>query len=222
MQRLHVASLNQADGLTLDYCLARVRDDARTALGTPTLAHDIAPPNDPNANRVYLVGDVWHIVFGTEHGEYTKSGNKAIGWLVKILAAPNRQFTVGDLMGDPDRTIAADALLGTMPAGTREDLRSLKDALDDLDERARITGPSEILEEQRDALLREVARLQNATPMESALGRHHHNIASQLRGLREKLAKDMPRLAEHLTATLKIAKPHIAYCPSSGDRSWNL
>jgi hypothetical protein len=44
-----------------------------------------------------------------------------------------------------------------------------------------------------------------------------------MRALREKkLAKDMPALAAHLRAALKLDFPYIGYYPSPGTSAWQI
>jgi hypothetical protein len=57
----------------------------------------------------------------------------------------------------------------------------------------------------------------------SSLVRAHHNIATQIRNfLHDKLCRDMPRLADHLTGALKLDFPHFGYYPPTNTPAWEI
>jgi hypothetical protein len=170
-----------------------------------------------------LVGEVWHVRYRGEAGDYPAKGNLCIGWLVKLLAVPNRLLTVADLRGDPEGKLAADAVLGAERVADPDDveLKAIKKELDDIEATADLTEWTEGLEERKANLLR---RLQGrmAERLGSQLQRGHANIATQLRNLRRKLERDMPQLVAHLKVSLKLDFPEFGYYPPDPPPNWQF
>src|SRR5439155_7982880 len=156
-----------------------------------------------------LVGGVWHLSYGTEKGEYPKTGNKSIEWLARLLAAPNRSLTVADLQGDPEGKLAADARLRGEHETDLEGIKAIRTRLAEIEDIAAETGGSDALEDEKADLLRRLQAADDNKQMTSPLRAAHHNIATQIRNLRDKLTNDMPNLAAHLIATLKLDSPRF-------------
>jgi CheY-like chemotaxis protein len=180
---------------------------------------------DPQAeNSICLQGDIWHLRFHGESGDYPRRGNQSLAWLHKLLAAPNKLFTVADLQGDPDMKLAADAEIGADYQTDDAGVNRIKDRLEEIAEITEKTGGSEFLEDEKAILLKQLRDAMRGKKMDSPLRAAHRNIAVQLRTLRDnKLAKgNMPRLAAHLRAALKLEFPYIGYYPPPGTLSWQI
>jgi hypothetical protein len=145
---------------------------------------------------------------------------QSIGWLAKLLAAPNRQLTVGDLRGDPEGKLAADARLGAVPEMDRQAAEEVRRRLQEIEDITDKTGGSASLDEEKATLLDQLQRWAKAH--ESQLKDDHHNIATQLRNFRRKLQDDMPRLAGHLKECLKMDFPSFGYYPPSPPLCWQI
>ena len=117
--------------------------------GGPPFAED-----EKQVLSIRLVGKVWHLRYGAERGDYPKKGNKSIEWLAKLLAVPNRLLTVGDLRGDPEGRLAADARLRGESETDLEGAKAIKNRLDEIESITCETGGSEALENEKAKLLR--------------------------------------------------------------------
>jgi CheY-like chemotaxis protein len=174
-------------------------------------------------NSILLRADVWHLRYHGESGDYPRKGNQSLVWLHALLAAPNKLFTVPDLQGDPDGKLAADALIGDEWETDVAGLKKIKDRLDEIEEIVEKTGGSESLENEKADLLNRIQQARRGKKMDSPLKAAHRNIAVQIRALRDnKLAKDMPLLAAHLRAALKLYYPYVGYYPSPGTPAWQI
>src|SRR5262245_5783347 len=174
-------------------------------------------------NSIRLKGDIWHLRFHGESADYPRSRNQSLTWLHKLLAAPNKPFTVAELKGDPGGKLAADATIGTELLTDDVGIKRIEDRLEELKEIAKNTGGSEALEQEEEALLKQQNEARRGKKIDSPLKAAHRNIALQIRNLRErKLAKDMPTLAAHLRAGLKLAFPFFGYYPPPGTSAWQI
>jgi hypothetical protein len=202
---------------------ARAADDAMTFLAECAgLCEAARRTKDEAEYSARLTAEIWHLRYCDETGDYPIKGNQAIGWLVKLLAAPNRQLTVANLRGDPEDKLAADALLGGQPKMGSPEIKDIKKQLAEIDSLAETTGSTESLEERRAALL---SQLKGPTGqvLASQIKSDHRNIATQPRTLmREKLKRDMPQLAAHLKASLKLDCPEFGYYPPSPPPAWQF
>ena len=171
-------------------------------------------------NSIRLVGDVWQLGYSTENGQYPKQGNQCIKWLAKLLAAPNRSFTIAELRGDPEGKLAADALLRGDLESDRDGVKAIKNRLEAIEAITEETGGSETLENEKANLLRWLQAADDNKQITNPLRKAHHNIATQIRNLREKLAPTMPKLAAHLQESLKLDAPHFGYYPPLGAPAW--
>jgi len=76
------------------------------------------------------------------------------------------------------------------------------------------TGGSEALDHEEAKVLDKLKDDPRRKMLESRLKRDHANIATQLRNFRrDKLTHQMPNLAAHLKATLKLDFPKFGYFP---------
>jgi hypothetical protein len=168
-----------------------------------------------------LVGEVWRIRYRVELGDYPARGSLCIAWLVKLLAAPNRQLSVPEMRGDPEGKLTADAMIGGEREADGATLIAIKQRLDEINDITAGSGGSEELEEEKSELLE---RLEAATkPFKTALKGAHHNIATQLRTFtRERLPEQMPQLAAHLKASLKLDFPDFGYYPPDPAPDWQF
>jgi hypothetical protein len=169
-------------------------------------------------NAIQLVGEVWELRFGNERGQYPERGNQCIGWVCTILAHPNRHLTVAEVRGDPEGELAADALLHGERKTDAEGVKRIKRRLAEIADIRDETGGSPRLDEEEAALLRQLEEA--PTQIKTPLKRAHHNIATQIRAFLHKLANDMPNLAAHLKAALKLEAPHFGYYPTPGTPAW--
>jgi hypothetical protein len=172
-------------------------------------------------NSIQLVGKVWELRYGNERGGYPERGHKCIPWLRTILSHPRRSLTVAEVRGDPEGRLAGDALLHGERATDAAGIRAIRLRQEEIADIRAETGGSPSLDEEEAELLQQ---LQEASKqIKSPLRKAHHNIASQIRAfLRDKLAKDMPDLAAHLTAALKLDSPHFGYYPPVGAPAWKI
>jgi hypothetical protein len=174
-------------------------------------------------NSIRLQGDIWHLRFHGESADYPRKGNQSVTWLHKLLAAPNKLFSVAELQGDPSGKLAADAGIGTERVTDDVGLKRIKGRLEELDEIAEKTGGSESFDHEKAALLKQLQEALRGKKIDSPLKDAHRNIAVQIRALREKkLAKDMPALAAHLRAALKLDFPYVGYYPPPGTSAWKV
>jgi len=169
--------------------------------------------------RCELKDGTWHVRYPGEAHNYLARGNQAIAWLAKLLATPNRLFTVADLRGDPEGKLAADAMLGAEPEQVRREIEGIKKQLDDIATITEDTGGSDATENEKANLLNRLKVLRT-NRLDAQLRKDHANIATQLRKLRGKLMDDMPQLAAHLKASLKLEYPEVGYCPAAPSPSW--
>src|SRR5262249_29103188 len=156
-------------------------------------------------NCIQLVGEVWEVRYGDERGKYPDRGNKCLDWLRKIISRPNRSLAVAEVLGDPEGKLAGDALLGGERETDKEGIAAIRKRLEAIDEVIEQTDGGDALESEKADLLARLEEDACGKQVGSPVQRAHHNIASQIRArLRGKLAKDMPKLAAHLTAALKL------------------
>jgi CheY-like chemotaxis protein len=174
-------------------------------------------------NSIRLHGDIWHLRFQGESADYPRKGNQSLAWVHKLLAAPSKLFTVAELQGDPDGKLAADAAFGAERQTDAAAVKCIKDRLEEIDEISARTGGSESLEEEKAALLSQFQQALRGKKMDSPLKTAYRNIAVQIKSLRDKkLSKDMPRLAAHLRAALKLEFPYFGYYPPPGAPAWQI
>jgi DNA-binding NarL/FixJ family response regulator len=174
-------------------------------------------------NSILLKGDIWHLAFNGESADYPRQGNQSLTWLHKLLATPNKLFSVAELQGDPRGTLGADAGIGTERVTDDAGFKRIKARLEELDDIAKETGGSPSHEQEKADLLMRVQEALRDKKMGSPLKVAHHNRAAQIRTFREKkLAKDMPALAAHLRAALKLDFPHFGYYPPPGMSAWQV
>jgi hypothetical protein len=179
--------------------------------------------NDLVENSLQLDGEVWHFRYQAETGDYPKQRNQCIGWLAKLLAAPNRPLSVAGLRGDPEGRLAADGFLGNEQETDREGIKVIKDRLEEIEDIAGETGWSESLENEKAELLARLKEAENGKRMIFPLKTAHHNIASQIRKfLRKTLAKPMPKLKSHLAEALKLEFPDFGYYPPPDTPAWKI
>jgi CheY-like chemotaxis protein len=174
-------------------------------------------------NSIRLKGEIWHLRHDGESSDYPRKGNQSLVWLRKLLAAPNKLFTVAELQGDPDGKLAADAKMGSERETDDAGIKKIKDRLEEIAEISDETGGSESLDNEKLDLLNRLDQARRGKKIDSPLKAAHRNIAVQLRAVRDnKLAKDMPRLAAHLRASLKMEFPYIGYYPVPGTLGWQF
>jgi CheY-like chemotaxis protein len=174
-------------------------------------------------NSIRLQAEVWHLRFHGESGDYPRMRYQSLDWLHKLLAAPNKLFTVAELRGDPDGRLAADARMGVEQQTDAAGLKQIMNRMEEIEEIAKMAGWSERWEDQYTVLLKQRDGALRGKKVDSPLGKAHHNIATQLRNLCDKMANgSMPRLAAHLRAALKLAFPHIGYYPPPGTSAWQI
>jgi hypothetical protein len=202
---------------------ARAADDAMTFLAECAgLCEAARRTKDEAECSVRLKGEIWHLRYCGETGDYPINGNQAIGWLVKLLAAANRQLTVANLRGDPEKKLAADALMGGQPKMGSREIRDIKAQLEEISTIAEETGWTEALEEKKAELLSQLKGPRGQV-LAAPIKADHRNIATQLRTLiRVKLKRDMPQLAAHLKASLKLDFPEFGYYPPSPPPAWQF
>jgi CheY-like chemotaxis protein len=173
-------------------------------------------------NSIRLRGDIWHLRFEGESGDYPR--NLSLAWLCKLLAAPNRPFTVAELRGDPDGKIAADASIGDDAQIDDAGLKTIKEELADINEVITQTGGSESLDSKKAELEKLLHDAIRGKKMDSPLKTTFRGTVFQIRTLyNNRLAKgSMPRLAAHLRAALKMDFPYIGYYPPPGTPAWQI
>jgi hypothetical protein len=170
---------------------------------------------------IRCAGGVWHLRYQEESREYPVRGNQGISWLAKLLVTPNRLLTVADLRGDPELKLAADAMLMGVKEVDRRTITDIRKRLEEINDTAEETGWSKALEDEKLDLL---AQLKGplGKKLRSSLKRDHANIATQLRNLMKKLKAEMPQLAAHLKASLKLNYPDFGYYPPDPPPAWQV
>jgi hypothetical protein len=169
------------------------------------------------------VGNIWQVRYQGEAGDYPVKGHTALGLLARLLARPDRLLTVAELRGDPEGTLAADARLRGERETDPEGIAFIRRRLADIEETRAATGGNERLDSEEADLLARLEDAQGGRQVTTALARAHHAIASRLRTLlRDTLDTDMPKLAGHLRASLKLEKPHVSYFPPPGTAPWQF
>ncbi len=172
---------------------------------------------------IQLKGDVWHVCYRGEIGEYPERGYKALRWLAKLLSAPNKSRTPGDLLGDPDSKLAAVATLGSERTVQETDLAQVKRRYEELQEISSQTGGSEEIDNEMTLLIRYVEDAAKGARFVPELQLAHKNIATQLRALfNKRLEPAMPKLAGHLRASLRMSFPTLGYFPPKSHPSWKV
>jgi hypothetical protein len=172
-------------------------------------------------NSIRLEGEVWRLRFQRESGDFPDRGNKCLRYLMMLLAKPNRSFTVAELIGDPERKLAAEAEFGSECQDDAAGIRAKKGRLEEIEALPPALQESEAIIAEKADLLIALKEGLDKKQMESPLKKAHHNIASQFRTFRQKLKKKMPLLAAHLTA-LKLDYPHFGYYPPTGTLPWKI
>jgi hypothetical protein len=200
-------------GLLAARCRAPVSGELKVADD-----RDAAPPLREWSIR--LVGEVWHLHWQDEAGEYPQKGNQCVGWLKELLLHPRRFLTAADLVGDPEGKLAGDAKLGSECATDDAGIQAIRRRLEDIEAIVATTGGSDFLEVERAKLLAGLQAADNKVQILSPLKGKHHNIATQLRTFLVKLQHAMPDLAAHLKASLKLVFPHFGYYPPDGTPAW--
>jgi hypothetical protein len=171
-------------------------------------------------NFVKRVGEVWHLCYRGEKGQYPEKGNRCIGWLDQILRHPRRSLTVAELVGDPESKLAGIAKFGGERVTDDAGIQSIRSRLDEIEDIIAETGGSEYLETEKTDLLYRLQTAAHKDQIRTPLQNQHHNIATQLRTFLRKLQTDMPGLAAHLKPSLKLAFPHFGYYPPDGTPAW--
>ena len=171
-------------------------------------------------NSAVRTGDTWTIRYGTEKGDY--ADRKSIGWLVQLLARPNRSLTVAELRGDPEGKLAADAYLGKEAETNAEGILAIKKRLQEIEDTAAEVEWSEKSSDEYADLLRRVEAAKGGKQIVTSANKEHHNVASQLRILRRALKSNMPTLFAHLIASLQLDRPHLGYYPPVGAPNWKI
>ncbi len=176
-------------------------------------------------NAIRQVGRVWEIRFQRERGCYPVTGNKAVGDLVKLLAAPNRQLTVAQLLGDPEGKLKTNSRLGAELETDAEGVKAIKRRLTEIEDIAEEVGWSRHLENEHATLVARLKGIRSGTHkkmINTPEKRAHSTIAVRIRAFLKKLANGMPNLAAHLTAALKLDFPKFGYYPPPGTPRWKI
>jgi hypothetical protein len=193
-----------------------------------------ANPAIVGADGMFLrrVGKVWHLGYQGERGDFPVHGNKFLGQLAKLLAKPNYAWTVAELRGDPDDKLKADAWMGVERASDMEALRAIHKEIQNIDAIVAETGSTEVLENKKEKLLRQVKGHSAKKRLGSSVRKAYNNVAAQkslfLKKLEGKVLKklegkaDMPQLAAHLRACIKSSGSDftISYRPPAGMARW--
>src|SRR5262249_12684962 len=88
----------------------------------------------------------------TPVGQYP--ARKGLRWLAKLLLAPNRLFTVAEMLGDPEGRLTGDALLGGELETDREGAREIGKRLVEIEATIAETGGGETPEAEKAGQLR--------------------------------------------------------------------
>jgi hypothetical protein len=183
----------------------------------------VAPTTVPELT-IRLVGEVWHLRFHTERGDYPAPRNKCLGWLAKLLSKPHHRWTVAELYGDSDDKLAADALIVGEAVMDQEALRRIKNRIEDIDQYIDDGLSTETLETEKEDLLKQLKPYARKERMDSPIAKAYNNITTQIRQFRQKVKAGMPGLEAHLRASIKpdASDFSIVYCPPSGTPLWHV
>jgi hypothetical protein len=212
---------------TVSEMVTALREDVPVRVRAESLdgAKPTPPPINPEMEALLSlrrVGQVWHMCYHDEQADFPVKGNQFLGWLAKLLAQPNKNLTVAELWGDPKGKITADARLGGERAKDKESLQKIWSEIQDIDAIAEEKGWTDGLTEQKNRLLKEVARCSARKRLRTGVGNSYNNITTQKRQFLAKLKKDMPRLAAHLRSCLQSSADDLSlsYQPPAGTPIW--
>jgi hypothetical protein len=172
-------------------------------------------------NSLYLVGEIWHFFYQGEHGQFPKKGNQCIEWLAKMLRTPNKFLSVADILNDPEGRLEGDATLSGQQLADSQWFNDIRKRVTDIDEAVALHGWTKDLADEYNTLMNLLKEANATKQLTSTLDRAHHNIATQIRTFRKKLANHMPKLAAHL-AILKFDFPDFGYFPPTDSPSWKI
>lgn len=188
----------------------------------------VSSPHDPEPGSegkccCLLVGDFWLVRYFDEQAYYDKC--VCLPYLATLLAHPERSFSVANLLGDPEGKLLADNQLGAECEMDREGIQAIKLRLEEINEAINETGGSDRLDEEKCNLLEKLEHIHRKHKWtgRSPFEKEHHRIASRLRAFMKKLREQtpqMPKLAAHLKAALKLDRPHFGYYPPPGQPRW--
>jgi hypothetical protein len=212
--------------------ILRWRDDAVDQLGRLEGTDEVAAKRGGRLRRGQLkmslrrVGEVWHLRYLGEKANFAVKDCRFLGWLAKLLARPDHDWTMAELHGDPEGKLRADGLLGGMSAQTVEALHEIHKRITDIDHLQSQGLGTEALEKEKDELLEQVRGYQRDERSPSGIEDVYNNVTTQKRQFLTKLKKDMgmPRLAAHLRGSLLPSKEGytIAYRPPAGTPRWHV
>jgi hypothetical protein len=178
---------------------------------------------EPQGNSVVLEGDEWRITFEGMSIALKSKGNLAVGWVVLLLSRPGKALFPWDFRGDPDGKLKADATQRAEPETDREGGKRIQNRLDDIDVIEEAVPLTQSLENERARLMLQLKKAVRKTKIPAAVSTDHHAISALIRiFLKGKLRENLPRLSEHLLASLTFANPTIVYNPAPGTSSWNI
>src|SRR5262249_36781553 len=146
------------------------------------------------------IGEVWEVRYENEAGNYPERTNKYLGYIAALVARPNRSLTVQNLIGDRQGKLARSAKFTGEAETDSEGLPKMRGRLADIESLLELGG-TEPLEEEKARLLEAIKRAERGKVITHGdpVRKAHHAISTRIRKfVREKLPKDMPRLASHL------------------------
>jgi hypothetical protein len=192
---------------------------------------------DPAVPSLRRVGQIWELRYAhEERGYFPVNGNKILKQFALLLSKPNSQLTIGELLGDPDRKIKGDSLLGGVNLADQQTIRELRKGIDDLndliDKTKGYKGDTGPTEERKARLVLELKALEGKPKsgrkrsitgiMATSAGNAYKNILKQKNDfIREKL-EEMPHLKAHLRDSVQHNPENytFSYVPPAGSPAW--
>jgi eukaryotic-like serine/threonine-protein kinase len=201
----------------------------------------VKPETSGTETRFGREGEFWTIAYG---GTTMRLRDvKGLRYIALLLTAPGVDVHVLELVAAADGSptggaeVVGDGLRGARPADlgplldprAREEYRRrLEDLRSDLDEARRFADDERAagLEEEIDALVEELARAAGLggrdRPMASPAERARVNVTKAIRTAIKLIDKESPRLAEHLTASIRTGRFCSYAPPGEAPPRWSL
>jgi putative methionine-R-sulfoxide reductase with GAF domain len=231
-----VEAINKKDGAfdSSDASLLRVFANLAAAGAGPS-----GPALD-NDCRFVLQGDVWELSYRDgeiETGHYSRSAGRGFTYFHELMSRPGTPVSATDLVRTTSPAPTADArridTSSSQEAFDRTALRAVYERIEELKaqiETAQRTGDRteqsvfenelEQLRTQLQSDIRFQGRVRSLTS-ESTDRKAREAVRIALRRARAQIARAMPRLAEHLEASVAVDRFDFVYRPA-GNVDWEL
>ena len=228
-----IPKLTERDRPALERCLtgvcANLKVPAPAVIEPPATKGKVDPPNE---YIFRLSGNIWHLKFGTEEGDFSNS--KGLQRIRSLLEEPNTPISGLTLCGSDSRcemlTHSNDRAFD--PEGLANCNRELEEYDEEIEKAKKNADEAQLVAwtKKKDELLAQLKRdtrlgggsrtLGKNNPAKSALV----NVKESIRDVRKKLRKGelMSSMADHLQQHIKTEESSLAYRPSSPAPNWTF